>query len=93
MLPHLNIGAKKKRVQWAETFWIFWYSAKAVCSRKKIFVVVHMDEKWFYAIRSRSNCKELTAIGLEPEPYFVQHKNHIGKLLFVVVTAYVLCDK
>ena len=51
-----------------------------------------MDEKWFYAIRTRANCKVLTSIGLEPSDYRAHHKSHVGKEMYVVVTAYVLND-
>ena len=55
-------------------------------------VLAHMDEKWLYAVRTRSNCKVLTSIGLEPFDYYAHHKNHIGKDMYIVVTAYVLRD-
>jgi hypothetical protein len=32
----------------------------------------------------------LTSIGLEPTDYYAQHKNHIGKELYVVATGHVL---
>ena len=51
-----------------------------------------MDEKWFYAVRTRSNCKVLTSIGLDPSDYRAHHRDHIGKEMYVVVTAYVLND-
>jgi hypothetical protein len=62
----------------------------AVPDQKVKFLLVHMDEKWFYAIRTRINCKVLTSIGLEPTDYYAQHKSHIGKELYVVATVYVL---
>jgi hypothetical protein len=68
----------------------FWQSLAAVPDQKLKFVLVHMDQKWFYAIRTWTNCKVLTSIGLEPTDYYVQHKSHIGKELCVVATAYVL---
>lgn len=49
-----------------------------------------MDEKWFYAVRTRANCKVLTSIGLEAFDYRAHHKNHVGKEMYVCVTAYVL---
>ena len=48
-----------------------------------------MDEKWFYAVRTRSNWKEFTSIELEGNNYHVQHKNHVGKEMYIVVTAFV----
>ena len=49
-----------------------------------------MDEKWFFAVKSRTNTKVLTEIGLMPHDHHVQHKSHIGKTMFIVVTAFVL---
>ena len=51
-----------------------------------------MDEKWFYVVRCRTNCKVITSIGVEPNDYYAQHKNHIGKQMYIVVTAFVLND-
>ena len=48
-----------------------------------------MDEKWFYAVRTTSNCKVLTSIGLEPNDYYAHHKSHFNKIMYVVVTAFV----
>ena len=92
ILPSLDSQAMARRVAWAHSFWLFWYSARLVKSEKALFVLVHMDEKWFYAVRTRSNCKVLTSIGLEQADYRAHHKNHIGKEMYIVVTAYVLRD-
>ena len=90
ILPHLDSAAKCRRVIWAHSFWLFWKSCRLVDVKKAIFILVHMDEKWFYAVRSRNNCKVLTSIGLEPSDYYCQHKNHIGKEMYIVVTGFVL---
>ena len=90
ILPHLDKAAQLRRVKWAETFWMFWKCVKCCPPSKVIFVLVHMDEKWFYAIVTRANCKVLTSIGLEPNDYYAHHKNHVGKELYIVVTAYVI---
>ena len=90
ILPHLDKAAKIRRVIWAESFWLFWKSARC-CNPKKVrFVLIHMDEKWFFAVKSRTNTKVLTEIGLMPHDHHVQHKSHIGKTMFIVVTAFVL---
>ena len=83
VLPSLDKAAMLRRVVWAHTFWIFWYSARLVNPEQAIFVLVHMDEKWFYALKTRSNCKVLTSIGLEPAEYYAHHKNHIGKEMYI----------
>ena len=90
ILPHLDTAAKDRRVMWACEFWLFWKSAKAVSSTKVKFVLMHMDEKWFYAVRTRGNTKVLTSIGLDPSDYYAHHKNHIGKEMYIVCTAFVL---
>ena len=90
ILPSLDKAAMLRHVVWAHSFWIFWYSAKYVRPEVALFVLVHMDEKWFYAVKTRSNCKILTSIGLAPAEYYAHHKNHIGKEMYIVVTAYVL---
>ena len=92
ILPSLDRQAKQKRLKWTHDFWLFWYYVKFVKKEKALFVLIHMDEKWFYAIRTRSNCKVLTSIGLEPSDYRAHHKSHIGKEMYVVTTAYVLND-
>ena len=90
ILPHLDSAAKARRVEWCCNWWFFWKSVRAVPVEKAIFALVHMDEKWFYAVRTRSNTKVLTSIGLEPNDYYAQHKNHIGKEMYIVATAFVL---
>ena len=89
ILPALDNAAKVRRVIWAHTFWWFWKLAKCCPTEKVQFVSVHMDEKWFYAIRTRSNCKVLTSIGLEAHDYYAHHKSYLGKIMYVVVTAFV----
>ena len=90
VLPHLDAAAKLRRVVWACQFWLFWKSVRAIPPSKVKVVLIHMDEKWFYAVRARSNCKVLESIGLESNDYYSQHKNHIGKELYIVATAFVL---
>ena len=84
ILPHLDSAAKLRRLVWACQFWLFWKSVRAVPTTKVRFVLLHMDEKWFYAVKTRSNCKVLTSIGLEPNDHYAQHKNHIGKEMYIV---------
>ena len=92
ILPALDVAAKGRRVTWAHTFWWFWKLAKCCPVQNVQFVSVHMDEKWFYAIRTRTNCKVLTSIGLEPSDYYAHHKSYLGKIMYVVVTAFVPYD-
>ena len=55
MHPKVDQSCKFRRLQWAIGFWIFWESAKRF--RRVAVWVVHMDEKWFYAIGVRMNNK------------------------------------
>ena len=90
ILLHLDNAAKIRHVTWAEFFWMFWKYAKCCPTTKVKSVLVQMYEKWFYAIRTRSNFKVLTSICLQPTEYHAHHKNHVGKELYIVVTAYVM---
>lgn len=92
LIPHLTKGNIAKRKEWAETYWVFWKAVKTINNETTQYVMVHMDEKWFYAVKTRSNCKVLTSIGLEPTNHHVQHRSHVDKLMFICVTAYVLND-
>lgn len=89
ILPHLDAAAKLRRVKWAKKWWCFWKAVASIPTEDAVVVNVHMDEKWFFAVRTRTNCKELVSIGLEGNNYYVQHKSHIGKEMYVVVTAFV----
>ena len=78
-LSHLlDEASKKQRVVWAETFWFFWKSARALAPRMKI-ILYHMYDKWFYVVFTRSKDKVVMSIGLEVEYHFIQHKNYIEK--------------
>ena len=88
--PHLDAAARTRRVTWAHAFWIFWKSAKYVRTDKAIIVLVHMDEKWFFTIKTRANCKVVPGWGVHGDDMHVQHKSHVGKEMYIVVTAFVL---
>ena len=90
ILPALDNAAKLRRLTWCHSFWLFWMSATLIPIDKAIMALVHMDEKWFYAVRTRCNTKVLTSIGLEANDYYAHHKNHIGKEMYICVTAFVL---
>ena len=90
ILPSLDPAAKARRIVFAHSFWLFWKSARLIPIEKAIMVLIHMDEKWFYAVRARSNTKVITSIGLEPNDYYVHHKNHIGKEMYICAKAFVL---
>ena len=45
-----------------------------------------MDEKCFFAIRTRSNQKVITSEGILPHEFKAQHKSHIGKEMYIAMT-------
>ena len=55
-----------------------------------MILLVHMDEKWFYVVVTRSNCKVRTSFILSPVDYYAQHKNYLEKEMYILVTMYVL---
>ena len=90
ILPSLDSGKRELRHKWADTFWLFYRSCAAIPTSVAKIVLLHFDEKWFYAAVARSNNKVLTSIGLEPTDYYTRHKSHIHKEMFAVFTAFVL---
>ena len=60
VLPSLDSAAKLRRLVWCHSFWLFWHSVKYIPIEKAIMILVHMDEKWFYAVRTRCNTKVLS---------------------------------
>ena len=79
-------------MEWAMAFWIFWKSAKCVDPEKTVFVLCHMDEKWFYAVRTRCNQKVVLSENVEGKDFNAQHKSHIGKEMYIVMTGFVPVD-
>ena len=90
LLPHLDAAARGRRVTWGHAFWIFWKSARCVSTENVLIVLVHMDEKWFFTVKSRSNIKVIPGWGVDGADSHVQHKSHVGKEMYIVVTAFVL---
>ena len=88
LLPALDYMAKLRRVIWAETLWIFWKCMCYINSDDIILVLVHMDEKWYFSIKRRTNQKVITSEGCLPKHFNVHHKLHIGKEMYIVCTAF-----
>ena len=88
LFPSLDVATKKRRLEWALNFWVFWESAKLLTSTKVL--LVHMDEKWFYAIVVRRNNKFVQFLGMEEKDisHMVQKKQHIRKEMFICTTGY-----
>ena len=89
VIQALTKSQKLQRYKWCCTFWTFWKSCTAVPTEKVRFVLVHLDEKWFYAFKTRRNNKVLTSIGLESNHIYARNKNHIEKEMYVVCTAFI----
>jgi hypothetical protein len=89
--PHLTEQAKKRRLHWAKGFWLFWYSATLFSETVQI-VLVHMDEKWFYAIVVRKNNKCIPFLGIDPHSVSVHTRTHIDKCMAIASTAFVPHD-
>ena len=49
-----------------------------------------MDEEWFYAIQTKTNQKVVASEGVLLSDFDAQHKSHIGKEMYVVMTGYCL---
>jgi hypothetical protein len=53
IFPLLDKQSTERRYNWAKAFWIFRNTATSLRQDAQ-FVLVHMDEKWFYAIVARA---------------------------------------
>ena len=78
----------KRRVVGGESFWIFWKSVRCFNPTSTIVILCHMDEKCFFAIRTRSNQKVITSKGILPHEFKAQHKSHIGKEMYIAMTGF-----
>ena len=50
ILPSLDSAAKMRRYKWAQSWWLFWLSVMSIPSSTTRVALIHMDEKWFYAV-------------------------------------------
>ena len=91
IFPHLDAQAKARRVEWTKSFWLFWLSAKATKTRIQM-VLVHMDEKWFYASVRRTKNKQILSIGCELRHNTTHHLSHMHKVLIIAATGYIVKD-
>ena len=62
IFPLLNEATKKRRLEWALNFWVFWNSAKLTST---IVLLCHMDEKWFYSLVTITNNKWVPFLGMD----------------------------
>ena len=54
--PKLTNDRKQRRYDWSRAFYMFWETAMVVAAEIQT-VLLHMDEKWFFAIVVRRNNK------------------------------------
>jgi len=91
IFPLLDKQSTERRYNWAKAFWIFWNTATSL--RQEVqFVLVHMDEKWFYAIVTRRNNKYIPFMGIEPVNHSCHHKSHIYKVMGICSTGFAPID-
>lgn len=87
LLPSLNADSMRKRMNWANGFWVFWNTARTFKAKTRI-LLVHMDEKWFHAIVLRKFSKLIPAVGVLPTKKDVHHKSHIDKIMCICFLAF-----
>lgn len=77
--PSLTIDHKINRLEWilSKTF-----SHKGIYRFLKETLTIHVDEKWFYAVKVRNRIKVLPDMP-RPNAKTVHHKAHITKLMFL----------
>ena len=85
--PSLSVAQIQQRFNWTKSFWVFWNAAKQFKQNTKV-MLVHMDEKWFFAIAVRKNNKHVPALAVCPAPNTVQHKSHIEKVMGLCTTGF-----
>jgi Transposase len=52
------------------------------------YLLIHYDEKWFYGMLARSNCKHCPALGLGEHHRKAQHKQATNKVMSVAFVGY-----
>ena len=73
-----------KRVNFCESFFIFWNSAKFLKSNVKI-IKTHMDEKWVDGIVTRTNIEILEFYSIDRRHIYDRHKNYVDQFMFIVL--------
>ena len=91
ILPQLTRQAMQKRLDFCESFFIFWKSAKCLKPDVKI-IVTHMDEKWVHAVVARTNIKLIENYDVGKRYHYAHHKNYIDQVMFIVVNGFVPKD-
>ena len=82
ILPLLNCRQKLKHCHFARRLLNNHYLGNGK------YLLVHYDEKWFWALVLRANAKACTELGIEKKTFNVFHKNHIDKVMCLAITGY-----
>jgi hypothetical protein len=81
-LPLLTARQKEKHVAFAEHLRNYWGH------QQQKFLLIHYDEKWFYGMLARSNCKHCPDLGLDKQHRKAQHKQAMNKVMAVTFVGY-----
>jgi hypothetical protein len=84
--PKLDAQHRRRCYHWARGFWIFWGTAKMFTSSQ--WMLVHTNEKWFFAIVIRRHNKCIPFFGVYPVNHAIRHKSHIDKTMVIASTAF-----
>ena len=82
ILPRLDSKQKLKHCHFAERLINNHYLGNGK------YLLVHYDEKWFWALVLRSKAKACKELGVEKKSFNMFHKNHIDKVMCLAVTGY-----
>lgn len=75
------------RNTWSHAFWIFWNTAKTIHQSIRV-LLVHMGEKWTYAIVTRKNNKEVPFLQVSNVLHEQQRNKHAYTEMVIASSAY-----
>jgi Transposase len=81
-LPLLTPQQREKHVAFAMHLRNYWGR------EQQKYLLIHYDEKWFYGMLARSNCKHCPALGLGKRHRKAQHKQATNKVMSVAFVGY-----
>jgi len=87
ILPLLTPQTVKERLHWAQSWFWFWNGAQTFSEKCRV-LLVHNDEKWFFALVQRRHLTHVPLLGCVPKAHGIHHKSHIGKILGISTVGY-----
>ena len=60
--------------------------------KKKQKMLVHMDEKWFWAVVKRRQNKQIVSLRIQPTAHKIHHTSHMHKVLGIVTSGFLPVD-